>query len=59
MNLKQMWSKVDGYKTYAVAIATVLYAVLYYGLDQHDWGTAATMALGAGGLGALRHGMGK
>lgn len=45
----------NGYKTYAVAISTVLYAIFYYGISQHDWGTAVTLILGGSGLGALRH----
>lgn len=57
--MKNLWQKLDGYKTYAVAVATILYAILYYGVDQHDWGNAVSLALGASGLGALRHGVAK
>lgn len=62
MNLKlitNLWYWFDGKKTYATAIATVLYAVFYYGLDQKDWGAAVSLILGASGLGALRHAQAK
>lgn len=53
--LLALWVKIDGYKTYIVCAATLVYAVGYYGIGQNDWATAVSMALGASGLGALRH----
>lgn len=57
--IKFAWYFVDGYKTYIVAVTTILYAVGYYGVGQNDWGTAVTLILGGSGLGALRHGLEK
>lgn len=53
--LLTFWKVINGYKTYAVAAVTVLYALIYYGLDQGDWGTAVSLILGGSGLGSLRH----
>lgn len=53
--LKYLLNLVNGYKTYAVAVVTIVYAVVFYGLGQNDWGTAVTLVLGSSGVGALRH----
>lgn len=53
--LKSLWLTVNGFKTYIVAVVTLLYAIGYYGFGQNDWGTAITLILGSSGLGALRH----
>lgn len=55
----KLLAKLNGYKTYAVAVATILYAVFYYGVSQHDWGTAFSLIFGSTGLAALRHGVKK
>lgn len=55
LQLQKLWAQLNGYKTYVVAVVTCLYALIYYGLDQHDWATAVSLLLGASGLGALRH----
>lgn len=57
--MKNLWEKLDGRKTYAVALSTILYAVLYYGVSQHDYGTMCTLIFGSTGLGALRHSVSK
>lgn len=57
--MKNLWLKIDGFKTYGISIATVLYAVLYYGVGQHDWATAFSLIFGASGISALRHGVAK
>lgn len=54
-----MLQRFNGYKTYAVALATALYAIFYYGLSQHQWGNAVDLLLGSSGLGALRHSVSK
>ncbi len=57
--LKLLWYTVDGYKTYGIALITIVYALVVTGYQQHDWSTAITVCLGASGLGALRHGISK
>lgn len=57
--MQNLWNKVSGYKTYTVAIATIIYGLVYYGFSQHDWSTAVSLVLGSAGLGALRHGVAK
>lgn len=57
--VKQLWYKLDGRKSYITAITTILYAIIYYGLSQHQWGTAVDLILGASGLGALRSAVSK
>lgn len=53
--LSAFWSKVNGYKTYAVMIAMMLYAVVVVGWQGGDWNQAAQLFLGAAGLGGLRN----
>jgi len=50
-------SVLNGWKTYAVAILTILYAAMGCALGQVDAATAIEMIFGAAGLGALRHGV--
>lgn len=57
--IKYIIDQINGKKTYAVAVATIAYAIVYYGLSQHQWGAAVDLVLGASGLGALRHGVAK
>ncbi len=47
----------NGAKTYLVALGTVAFAGLSYWQHTMDLNTAIELALGAGGLGALRHGI--
>jgi hypothetical protein len=47
----------SGAKTYIIAAATVLFAGLSYWQGTIDMNTAITLAFGASGLGALRHGI--
>lgn len=58
-SLKSLWYTLDGYKTYAVALVTVLYAIAVVGIGQNDWNTALPMIFGGSGLGALRHAVAK
>lgn len=55
--MTQLIQKLSGYKSYAVAVVTVLYAVVIVGGQHGDWNNATQLILGALGLGALRHGM--
>lgn len=55
----KLWDTINGYKTYLVAVVTIIYAVVGVGISQNDWGSAVNMILGATGLGALRHGVSK
>lgn len=57
--LKYLFGLLSGKKTYIVAIVTVLYAIVVVGIGQNDWSGAVALILGASGLGALRHGVGK
>ena len=52
-----MLAKLNGYKTYIVAGATVIYAVVGMWSGTLDQSTGMEMILGALGLGALRHGV--
>lgn len=54
-----IWNKIDGYKTYLVAIVSVIYAIVGLGFGHNDWTSAVTMILGSSGLGTLRHGVSK
>lgn len=54
-----LFNKLNGYKTYIICVTTVVYAISYYGLGQHDYGTMFSMIFGASGLGCLRHGVSK
>lgn len=58
-SLQKLWVTLDGKKTYGTALATVLYAVFYYGINQRDYGTMVTLIFGSTGLGCLRHGVAK
>jgi type IV secretory pathway VirB2 component (pilin) len=49
--------KLDGYKTYIVAAATILFTGIQLWAGQIDTQTAIFAVLGALGLGGLRHGM--
>lgn len=50
-------SLLSGKKTYLVALVMVLYAVVYYGVQENDWGAAGKMVLEALGLAGLRNGV--
>ena len=54
-----MLSKLDGYKTYIVAAATIIYALVQLWQGAIDQNTAVQMIAGALGLSALRHGIAK
>ena len=54
-----MLSLVNGYKTYIVAAATVVYALIQWWSGGMSDQAAMTMILSGAGLGALRHGMSK
>ena len=53
--MKALWDQMKGSKTYAVAGATIVYAVLGAILGYIQWPQAVTYILGALGLGALRN----
>jgi hypothetical protein len=53
----KIWETLKGKKTYLVAGATILYAVIVVGWQGHDWRAAAEMVLVSMGMGTLRHGM--
>lgn len=57
--LQTLWYRIDGLKTYAIAVITVFYALIVVGWQNHDWNGATELILGASGLGALRHGLTK
>lgn len=54
-----MLTKLDGYKTYIVAGATILYALVQMWQGSIDQNTGIQMIAGALGLSALRHGIAK
>ena len=53
--MKALWEQMKGYKTYVVAGATIVYAILGAILGYIQWPQAITLILGALGLGALRN----
>lgn len=56
MNLiKNITEKYSGYKTYVVAIATLLFAVTGVLLGKLEFKDAVELVLGALGLASLRH----
>jgi hypothetical protein len=46
-----------GYKSYIIAAVGVAFAVVSYWSGTMDFDAAVAMALGAAGLGAIRHGI--
>jgi type IV secretory pathway VirB2 component (pilin) len=52
-----LFSKIEGYKTYIVAVVTVIYALVTMWNGTMDQHTGVAMILGALGLGGLRHGI--
>jgi len=50
-------SALNGWKTYIVVAATVIWAALSMWKGSMDTQTGIGIILGAGGLGALRHGV--
>lgn len=50
-----MLSKLNGYKTYAIAVLTLVYAISGYLLGNIDTETAVQLVIAALGLSALRH----
>lgn len=50
-----MRQKLQGKKTYIIAVLTVIYAILGVILGKFDINTAIGLVLGAGGLAALRN----
>lgn len=49
--------KLSGYKTYLVAFAMIVYAVVIEGWQNNNWALAAEMIFAALGFGALRSGI--
>ncbi len=43
-----------GKKSYIVALATVIYAIAYYGWDKNNWPEAANFVLGGTGMATVR-----
>lgn len=48
---------VDGYKTYIVAVAAIVYSIAGWIIGQIDGGTAGELIFGALAAAGLRHGM--
>lgn len=53
--LKIWWDKINGYKSYIISGAVVIYAILGASLQLHGWERAVELILGALGLGAVAH----
>ena len=52
-----MWKKLQGKKTYAVAVIMLVYAVAVEGFFKNDWNSAGQIILQALGLAGLRNAM--
>lgn len=52
-----MLTKLNGYKTYALALLGIIYAVSGFFTGHIDANTAFELVLGSGGLATLRHGI--
>ena len=50
-----MFSRINGLKSYLLAVAIAIYAILGYVLGYHELQKSVELLLGAGVVGALRH----
>jgi len=53
--MKNLLKKIDGYKTYTVALAMALYAIIFIGWYSRDWPSAFKLLLEAMAMAGLRH----
>jgi len=57
--ITELKDKLNGKKTYIVAVLTIIYAVTGAAIGKIDWNTAVGIILAALGMSGLRHGISK
>ena len=57
--VRELWSKVDGYKTYIIAAGVIIFALTQLWAGAVSPQEAFEMAMAALGFSALRHGVSK
>lgn len=57
--MNNLFFKLNGYKSYVLALIAALYAVAYLGFYENNWDEAKRLLWEAAGLAGIRHAIAK